>query len=222
MSGQPLHCCFTLGDRTQGTLWIWGWVIPRAGLDPSQKGNVSGPRREWNDDFCVAHYLACPLQQLSYPVNNKLNVSHTTLLAMLSYILFISESFDQNISQNSLRVLWKYVHPKIKTNFIPYWCSLHPPKFYPPGRKPTVSIEHDADWVSALVSRFWKKEILCSVSKIERPYLGRHRVSSTVTQPENSIYYTLNKSRISSLCSVPYCALLQSTLIRIFLFNTVF
>jgi hypothetical protein len=45
-------CRFTLGERTPGTLWIGGWVGPRAGLDDMEKRKLL-PYRDSKSDLSV-------------------------------------------------------------------------------------------------------------------------------------------------------------------------
>jgi hypothetical protein len=61
-----------------------------------------------------------------------------------------------------------------------------------------------------------------SYRKLNDHFLIAHYVASNQTQTENSNYYTSINSRSFSVFSVQNCALVQNTLIRIFMYNIIF
>jgi hypothetical protein len=57
---------FTSRERTPGTLWIGGWVGPRAVLDVVVKRKIPSPRRESNPRTPIVQPVAQRLYRLSY------------------------------------------------------------------------------------------------------------------------------------------------------------
>jgi hypothetical protein len=99
----------------------------------------------------------------------------------------------------------------------------------PSGRFTPRGETHSTHWIWCWLGlrprrKALEKETSISCRKLDHLFLFFHHVTSTITQTatSNYYYYTLIKAWSSSAFGVPYCASLQNTLIRIFLYNTIF